>query len=47
MAIFLELLFIVFQDFEEEHNLFTPPFTPFPLLLWLVPPLPLLSVNSL
>jgi hypothetical protein len=32
VVIFLKLLFTVFQDFVEGHNLFTPPFTPFPLL---------------
>jgi hypothetical protein len=41
------ILFSMYLDFLEGHNLCTPPFTPFPLLLWLVPPLPLQSVNSL
>jgi hypothetical protein len=42
------ILFTGYQDFlEEGHNLYTPPFTPFPLLLWFVPPLPSQSVNSL
>jgi len=31
-VIILKLLFTIFQDFEEGHNLCTPPFTPFPLL---------------
>jgi hypothetical protein len=42
------ILFTGYHDFlEEGHNLYTPPFTPFPLLRLLIPPLPLQLVNSL